>query len=146
MRSNPRHGATARHRLPVLLLLAIPTPRNCCWGPRNIHYGDSLQKIFPVIWAQITFRGRNHERKDLLRHTRAAQREEQGGERAHGLPASRNGCSSGAELRNALASSQFALCFGPISPLPPRGTGACNGGRRAQRSVVLAVGARSTAN
>ena len=19
--------------------LAIPTPRNCCWGPRNIYYG-----------------------------------------------------------------------------------------------------------
>jgi hypothetical protein len=23
-------------------LLATPTPRNCFWGPRNIHFGDSL--------------------------------------------------------------------------------------------------------
>ena len=23
-------------------LLAIPTPRNCFWGPRNIHYGNFL--------------------------------------------------------------------------------------------------------
>jgi hypothetical protein len=24
---------------------AIPTPGNCCWGPRNVHSGDSLWKI-----------------------------------------------------------------------------------------------------
>jgi hypothetical protein len=27
--------------------LAIPTPMNCSWGPRNVHYRDSLSKISP---------------------------------------------------------------------------------------------------
>jgi hypothetical protein len=27
--------------------LAIPTPRNCSWGPRNSHSCQSLRKIFP---------------------------------------------------------------------------------------------------
>jgi hypothetical protein len=26
--------------------LAKPTPRNCFWGSRNIHYRDSLYRIF----------------------------------------------------------------------------------------------------
>ena len=49
-------------------LLAIPTPRNCCWGPRNIHYEDSRSKIFPS-WAHVRKipGGRNRARRSSRR-------------------------------------------------------------------------------
>jgi hypothetical protein len=33
--------------------LAVATPRNCSWGPRNILYCKSLWEI--ISWAQVTF-------------------------------------------------------------------------------------------
>ena len=38
-----------------LPLLAILAPRNCCWGPRKIHYGNSLSKN--MSWARVTCLG-----------------------------------------------------------------------------------------